>query len=231
MGKKDARRIVREQLAKERRRRRNAWTAAAVVAVLVAAGLIGWGVQAAQEPDSYTAPPGASADGSGIVIGSGPVRIDVYEDFMCPVCKQFERASAATIAARVDSGKATVAYHPVAFLDRMSEGTRYSTRAAAISGCAAAGGKYREFATALFERQPAEGTAGLTDDQLIQVGTEVGLGGSFAQCARDGAYKGWVSHVTDEAVSGGVTGTPTVRVDGEVLPNPTPEAIAAAVAG
>ena len=40
----NARRIVEQQKAAERRRRVTIWTSIAVVVVLVAAGLIGWGV-------------------------------------------------------------------------------------------------------------------------------------------------------------------------------------------
>ncbi|MEU7612039.1 thioredoxin domain-containing protein [Micromonospora sp. NPDC049204] len=229
-GKRDAARVVREQLARERRRRRTVWVSAAAVVVLVIAGVVGWTVWTNQRSDSFTTPPGANAAGTGIVTGGGPVTVDVYEDFLCPVCKQFEQATGATLEQLVADNKAKVVYHPVAFLNRFST-TDYSTRSSAASGCAAAGGKFREYAKALFDRQPPEGSAGLPDDQLIDIGTGVGLDrGSFGGCVKDKTYKTWTDHVTDEASRSDVTGTPTVMVNGQPLTNPTPDSLTAAVA-
>lgn len=227
VGQKQAARVVRDQIAREKRRSRTLWTSIAAVAVLVIAGLIGWGVVASQDSGSYTAPPGAVENGTGIKVGSGPVQIDIYEDFICPACGQFEQQTGGTLDQLVAEGKATVVYHPLAFLDNQSS-TDYSTRAAAASGAAAEGGKFREYAKALFAQQPAEGSAGLSDDQLIEIGRSVGLGDAFAQAVRDGKYKSWTAHVTDEASGDGVTGTPTVRVGGKDV-QPTTQAILAAV--
>ncbi|MGQ5265109.1 DsbA family protein [Micromonospora sp. ZYX-F-536] len=229
-GQRDAARVVRQQLARERRRRRTIWVSAAAVAVLVIAGLIGWTVWSGQRSDNFTTPPGANADGTGIVTGGGPVTVDVYEDFLCPACKQFEQASGATLEQLVAENKAKVVYHPVAYLNRFST-TEYSTRSSASSGCAAAGGKFREYAKALFDQQPPEGSAGLTDDQLIDIGAGVGLDrASFADCVKDSTYRTWTEHVTDEASRSDVTGTPTILVNGQPLVDRSPQGLTAAVA-
>ena len=81
-------------------------------------------------------PAGATPDGDGIVIGDGPVRVDVFIDFLCPYCRQFELSSAPALAGLVADQLASLAYHPMNFLDQAST-TNYSTRAAAASGCAA----------------------------------------------------------------------------------------------
>jgi len=227
VGQKKAARVVRDQIAREKRRSRTLWTTIAAVAVLVIAGLIGWGLISAQDSGTYTAPPGAVEDGTGIKVGTGPVQIDIYEDFICPACGTFEKQTGDTLDRLVAQGKASVVYHPLAFLDRASS-TDYSTRASAASGAAAEGGKFREYAKALFAQQPAEGSAGLSDDQLIAIGRSVGLGDAFAQAVRDGKYKPWTAHVTDAASGDGVTGTPTVRVAGKDV-QPTTQAIQAAV--
>ncbi|HEU4422699.1 MAG TPA: thioredoxin domain-containing protein [Pilimelia sp.] len=215
VGQKQAARVVREQLAKERRRQRTLWTSIAAVAVLVIAGLIGWGIYASQRTDSYVAPPGAVDNDSGIAVGSGPVKVDVYLDFLCPACKRFETEAGTTLDKLVSDGKATIVYHPVAFLDRLST-TEYSTRSGAASGCAAEGGKFAEYAAALYDRQPPEGGPGLSNDELISIGNSVGLTGpDFAECVRDGKYRPWTVHVTDVASERGVTGTPTAFVAGK----------------
>lgn len=227
VGQKQAARMVRDQIAREKRRSRTLWTTVIAVAAIVIAGMIGWGIYASQDSGTYVAPAGATSDGSGITVGSGPVKIDVYEDFICPACGQFETQSGAALDQLVTDGKVTIVYHPVAYLDRAST-TDYSTRASAASGAAAEGGKFREYAKALFAKQPAEGSAGLSDNELIEIGRSIGLGDAFAQAVRDGKYKSWTSHVTDEASEAGVTGTPTIKVNGKDV-QPTTQAILAAV--
>ncbi|RKN49500.1 DsbA family protein [Micromonospora endolithica] len=228
-GRNEAARVVREQLAREQRRKRTLWVSVAAVAVLVIAGLIGWSVFSSQRSDEFTAPPGANDAGTGIVRGSGPVTIDLYEDYLCPACKQFQQVSGETIDQLVDQGKARVVFHPVAYLNRYST-TEYSTRSSAASGCAAEGGKFAEFSDALFERQPPEGGAGLSDDQLIDIGAGVGLDrDDFGSCVRDGTYESWTAHVTDEASRAGISGTPTIQVNGEPVADRSPDGIRRAV--
>ncbi|MEE6257962.1 DsbA family protein [Plantactinospora sonchi] len=229
-GRPDSRpaRVVREQRARERRRRRTLWVSIGAVAVLVAAGLIGWAVSASKDAGDFTPPGGANPEGTGIVLGSGPVNIDVYEDFICPFCKQFEQQAGPTLDQLVAQGRARVTYHPVAFLNRFSS-TDYSTRSSAASGCAAQSGKFREYSRALFDRQPPEGSAGLTDTQLVDVAVEVGLArDSFANCVRENTFKKWTDHVTEEASRAGINGTPTILVNGKQV-QASADAVTAAV--
>ena len=174
-------------------------------------------------------PAGATPEGDGIVVGAGLVRVDAYIDFLCPFCKQFELSAAQTLAALVSSGQASIAHHPMNFLDEAST-TRYSTRASAASGCAADQGRFTEFAHALFEQQPPEGGPGLSDEQLAAIGREVGLTSpAFTGCLADKPYLDWPSYVTERAATAQVTGTPTVMVAGQDVPA-EPDAIRAALA-
>jgi protein-disulfide isomerase len=228
-----AKRVVQEQLAKERRRRVTLWTSVGVVALLIVVGLIGWGVAASQESGKtagLTTPSVAVDEGTAFAVGTGPVKIDIYEDFMCPACGQFESGAASTIDQLVAENKVTVQYHPIAILDRMSS-TEYSTRSAAASAAAAQGGKFSEYHKVLFANQPQEGTAGLDDAKLIELGKSVGLtDAAFADAVTEGTYTAWATKVTDTASARGVTGTPTVLVGGKALASPTAQALTAAVA-
>jgi protein-disulfide isomerase len=228
-GQKHAARVVREQIAREKRRKRTLWTSIAAAFVLIIAGGIGWVAYSSQKSDSFTTPPGANADGTGIVQGDGPVTIDLYEDYQCPACRQFQEASGPTLKQLVSEGKAKVVFHPVVFLNRFST-TEYSTRSAAAAGCAAKGGRFTEFTDELFARQPPENSAGLSDPELIDIGAGVGLNrDDFGSCVQDGTYKSWTEHVTDDASKAGVTGTPTIKVNGQDLKDPSPDGIKAAV--
>lgn len=208
---------VAAQFAADRRRRRAFWSATIVVAVLLTAGTVGYQRFQSQSAEPVRYPAGTAAHGgTGVARGSGPVTIDVYADFMCPNCKRFEDSTATMLDGAVTAGQVTVVTHPVAFLDRMSQGAKYSTRAVAAAGCAADGGRFTEYVRMLFQQQPAEQTPGLTDDRLVTLGRDAGLPESFAQCVRDGTYRGWAAHVSERAARDGVIGTPTVKVNGEV---------------
>jgi protein-disulfide isomerase len=222
---------VAARLAAEQRRRRSRWAALVAVAVLAAAGAVGYHFYSAKPADTVRIPAGvAAADDTGIARGSGRVTVDLYADFMCPNCKRFEETGGGLLDDLVTQGRATVVVHPVAFLDRMSSGTQYSTRASAAAGCAADGGRFTEYARALFGQQPAENSAGLPDSRLIEIGRSVGLGDGFATCVKNRTYRGWAGHVTDRAARRGVSGTPTVLVNGRTV-DADPAKISAAVAG
>jgi protein-disulfide isomerase len=223
-------RVVREHLAKERRRRRTLWTTLIAVAVLVIAGLIGWSVYQSQKPTSNATPANTTADGAGLVMaGSGPVTVEVYLDFICPFCKQFEASAGPMLDDLAAQNKIKLVWHTLGFLDEHST-TNYSTRAASSAGCASDGGKQQAYGEALFANQPAEGGPGLSDDQLIEIGGRAGLNSpEFAACVRDQKYKGWVAHVNDLAAQRGVNSTPTVYVNGKLIPQPTAESVKAAI--
>jgi protein-disulfide isomerase len=116
----------------------------------------------------------------------------------------------------------------MSFLDEAST-TRYSSRAAAASGCASDGGKFREYLRALFVSQPPEGGPGLTDAELAELGIEAGLTDpAFGHCVLGGHYLDWPPYVTELAAATGVSGTPTVLVAGAAVAA-NPQSIAAAV--
>jgi protein-disulfide isomerase len=173
-------------------------------------------------------PAGATPEGDGVVVGDGPIQVDAYIDFLCPFCKRFELSAGSVLAELVRNARAKIAYHPMNFLDEAST-TNYSTRAAAASGCAADQQRFLQFAHALFVSQPPEGGAGLTDAELVELGTAVGLDGAkLTTCMSAGTYLDWPSYVTDRATAAGVNATPTVLVGG-VPVSPDPRAIATAV--
>jgi protein-disulfide isomerase len=230
VGQKQAARFMREQQARERARKRRIVVSSVAAAVLLVAALIGWGVYVNQRPNGYRAPAAATqqAQADGLALGSGPVTVDVYLDFMCPACKQFEDSAGATLNQLVADNKIKLVYHPLAFLDRAST-TQYSTRSAGSAACAADAGKLAPYVAELYRQQRPEGSAGLSNDELVSAAAKVGITDpSFATCLKDGRYGDWVTHVTDKAVERNVTGTPTVFVNGKQVQATLP-AVQAAV--
>jgi protein-disulfide isomerase len=162
----------------------------------------------ATPPTTVTAP-GAEAE------AGKPVKVVLYIDFICPVCKNFEAQYNPTLTKLRNDGKITVEYRPLGFLDSRST-TNYSSRAANAAACVVneSPEKYSDFVDALFAKQPAEGSAGLSDNDLKKLATDTGAK-NIDQCVDNKTYRPYVKNATQEAASIGVTGTPTVFVEGK----------------
>jgi len=156
-------------------------------------------------------------------VGTGPQLVDVYFDPMCPYCRQFEETNGAQLAALVSDGTITLRLHSLTFLDRMSQGTDYSTRASAALTCQATlnPDSLLAFQAALFANQPAEDTEGLTDSELAALADGPA---DTTGCMASGDYQAWSQANTEQAVNGSIAdaeisqiqGTPTVLVNGGV---------------
>ena len=142
-------------------------------------------------------------------------QIRVYLDYLCPYCGDFERANGDLMESLVDSGAATVEIHPIAILTAKSAGTQYSLRAANAAACVAdsAPDSFWAFNSALFADQPAEGTEGLTDEQLITLAGTAGAQG-VDDCIEDQDFAGFVQSATDRAKEGPLPGSSVTKVEG-----------------
>lgn len=165
--------------------------------------------------------PSSGTAAGALVVGKAdaPVTVAVYLDYLCPYCGRFEAANAAELERLTAAGTMRLELHPLAFLDRLSAGTRYSTRSAnAIATVGdAAPDRVLAFNRALYERQPAEGGPGLTDDEIAAIAAGVGVDPAVTDRFRHGTFEPWVIAATAAAVDGGITGTPTVRINGRAF--------------
>ncbi len=162
-----------------------------------------------------------TVNGAAVVIGKAdaPVVIDVYEDFLCSSCGQFEQLYGHQLAEAAAAGQARVVYHPVAILDDYSDPVGYSTLAASASLCAAEAGVFPRFHDSLYATQPRGGGPGWTIAQLQQLADTLGAGDHFTRCVQDGGQR--ITDTTDHARQhlgklrpDGRFGTPTILVNG-----------------
>jgi protein-disulfide isomerase len=160
-----------------------------------------------------TAPAEVVAPGAEAEAGK-PVKVVLYIDFICPVCKNFEAQYNEQLTSLRNEGKITVEYRALGFLDSRST-TNYSSRAANAAACVVneSPEKYAEFVDALFANQPAEGGAGLSDDKLKSMASDIGV--DINSCVDEKTYRPFVKFTTKEASAIGVTGTPSVFVEGK----------------
>lgn len=228
----EARALAQAQVHRKERKSTIIIIAISAVGLAIFAGVVFFIVQSSKIPDlsesSASSPAGSNASG-GIPVGStGTVAVDVpedvptvaiYEDFMCPICGQFEEINAADLDELRESGDIAISYHPISILDRFSNGTQYSTRSANAAATVAdqAPEHFHAFASALFANQPAENTEGLSDDDIANVAVSAGVPQDVADNIAAGTFRKWVVAATDQSSKDGVGGTPTVMVNGEVL--------------
>jgi protein-disulfide isomerase len=194
--------------------------AIALVAVAVLATRSSTGENAAV-PAGVTAPDGPAAYGD----EGAPVVMDEWVDFACPACKTFNDSLAPTINQLVEDGELRVLYHPLSFLGPGS------VRAANAFGCAADQGLTHEYYDALFTLQGTSSDP-FTEENLIALGAEIGIeNDEFATCVNEGTFNGWVDNVAASQLDNGVTGTPTIFLNGELvdLPDFSPESLLAAI--
>lgn len=189
---------------------------AAVVIVLAALGGLVWFMNN-QATGPGTAPQSAivNEETGAITFGTGDDVVDTYVDFMCPICGQFETQYGEELQTAAANNQITLNIHPVSILDRYSQNTKYSTRAASAMYCVAAESpdSVLTFFNSLFTNQPEENSVGLTDDELASYAEQAGAT-SAASCIADGTYK---NYVASQTTSHDIQGTPTVEVNGERL--------------
>jgi protein-disulfide isomerase len=173
---------------------------------------------AASSTASGTAPANRTADGW-IAVGDGPVTVAIYFDYLCPACGAFEEANGEELDRLLAEGAVTVELRPIAFLDHLSDGTEYSTRAANALATVADGAPEHAWALhrALYAAQPAEGGPGLTDAELEELAVEAGAPADVAATFAERRFDDWVAERTKRAFADGIEGTPTIVVDGEIF--------------
>lgn len=208
--------VVKAQREAEARRKRVSIVVAVVAALVVIGGIITWGI-IKNNTSAEVVQPQAQTENYGFARGTGPIKVDVYLDFMCPVCNKFESTYGSQLDQGVQEGRITLVTHPVAILNRASQGTDYSTRAGAASVCAADGGKFPEYSAELFKQQPAENTKGISTADLAAIGRTLGLGDEFSTCVTDQTYAGWIDKATEKASQDGLSGTPWTKINGKVV--------------
>lgn len=160
---------------------------------------------------------------------AGVVDVTIFLDYLCPYCGEFEKTNRAALEDLITRGAATVEIHPISILYARSQGTEYSRRAANAAACVANyyPDSYLKFNDLLFDKQPAEQTQGLSDQEILQLATDAGAGGEVKSCIKSRQFWPWVLASTDRALKGtlainnldpkfkGIQGTPTVLINGQ----------------
>ena len=209
---------------------REIWINGSLATIVALVTLIGIGVQSGRAKVSGNVTATNASVANGVVFGKkAAATVDLYTDFQCPHCLEFEQSMGSTLESLVRSNHAQVRYHPMSFLDASSNGNRYSSRAANAALCASdvSVDKFVEYFDLLFGKyngkqvQPAEGSNGRPDSDFVKYAQHIGITGNnlttFSSCVSSEKHKALVQAITDRASRDGVNGTPTVKVNGKTV--------------
>lgn len=214
----------REKMQREQRRQR-----------LIIIGLIGLGAlllvvavalpQLRPVDDIITVTPAALPQADGLSVGdpNAPVTIDVFEDFQCPACQFFtESIEPLVIENLVATGKARYVFHNYPFLDGNGVGSSgESDQAANASMCANEQGNFWEMHSILYANWSGENQGAFNDRRLQAMAESIGLDAdAFNACLDANKYEAEIQADFDLGEQMGVTGTPTVFVNGARVGQP-----------
>jgi protein-disulfide isomerase len=232
MGKAGRDRSARERLAAERQRQAKlqkrtralmiTLSAIAVIVIVVLAVVLtrfGDG-----KPSGYQgplAPVTRQADGSIVMAVAGvekPV-LEIYEDFQCPSCREFEKLNGPTVKELAAMGKVKVVYRPFQLFDQ--EPLKSNSERAANAALCAPADKWVPYHDLIYKHQPAESATGFSDQDLISWAKQVGISDpAFEKCVKGKEKAAQLAQMTQYALqTAKVTGTPTVTLDGKKLDN------------
>ena len=215
--------------------------AVVVVAALVIGGVIwtiadrnqteGQVIDSGKGSSSLAADVTQKRDGVVVTVGKTGAKasIDVYADFLCPICGEFEKQYKTQVEQAINDGKLQVRYHMVPLLNQRSSPPGYSLDSANAALAAADAGKFLQFHDALFANQPQEGKRGYDKAQLIKLGHDLGITDpKFDQTVNAGTYDQQIQtafqqiendkNLAQDFGGGNVGfGTPTVAVNGKAI--------------
>lgn len=218
------REALRQQRQSELRRQRTVRTvviaAITVVALVILSG-VGFLIYKSVQPEGPVAvPAGMSEDQPYLSLGapedSGKPVLELHLDFMCPHCGTFEEINGEDVAEMVEKEEVTLHLVPRNSLDTASTSGDYSSRAASALTAvyeddpAAA----LSFLQLMFANQPAENSAGLSDDEIWGYAQEAGASDAVQEKIDSAAYVRWVREVADPYAAEIASGTPYVAING-----------------
>jgi protein-disulfide isomerase len=160
-----------------------------------------------------TAGPSYPVHRDGVVVVAGKddakVTIDLYEDFLCPICRAFEQANKSAMEQKMQDGSLRVRYHMLAILNDRSDPEGYSLDAANAALCIADSGRFPDYHANLYNAQPEEGARGYDKGQLAKLGTDLGASNpDLKSCIDSGRYNAQIQAAQNEA-----TNTPYLQQD------------------
>lgn len=195
-----------------------------IVGTLIAAALIGLALFAARGPRAATTGEAQTFTYANLPYAgqaNAPVNVVIVEDFKCPACKAFEDTAAAEIRNKyVGTGKIKMYTATYPFLAEVAKLTEDDSKyAAQAARCVYRQGKNDAFNTykeILFRAQGPESEVWASKSRLKELASSLDIDqAAFATCLDNDETAAEVDAIEKEVNAAGVTGTPTIFVNGK----------------
>lgn len=227
---RDRRRAAREEQQRQAaaaKRRRNlvqigiiAGVALVVVAIITTAVVLGMRGQGGSgsaptanttvSVDNVSVP--FAVDGSAVRVGpaDAKARIDLWVDYSCPHCQEFEAENNAAINQLIAGGDVSVSYHNIQFV------SDYGTAAGSAAACVAADdpNRWAAFNSSLYANHGQE-TDSWDAAEFRTFAQQQGVNDAALSCISTDRYTDWIAENTKDAAEQNVTGTPTMFLNGQ----------------
>lgn len=219
---------VREQQARKERNRRIGLVVGIVVILgaIVAAGTWLSGGDSTKTP---TAAVSVTAGDASLLVGESdaPVKVVIYEDFLCPYCRELEGATRDFLRENAAAGKVQVEYRPINLL------TSYSYSARSLNAWAAVlkhgtPQQALELHDLLYENQPYESASDNTSDaDIAGLVDEAGAKSAAVTAALKTQDTAFFAAAQQGMTEAKIQGTPTVFIDGKLQTATGPDLVSA----
>jgi protein-disulfide isomerase len=155
------------------------------------------------------------------------VRIDVYEDFQCPACREYTMSLEPQIMRNdVTSGRVYYVFHSLLVIDQATwnSAKKESHQAANAAMCAADQNRFWDYHDILFNNWTGENVGDFTDPRLIAYAQSLKLDmNKFNTCFKANRFKVQIDADIASGTKLGVQGTPSIFVnDVQVTPGYMP---------
>lgn len=220
---KSKRQLIREERNKRQRRQRLLTILAITVGALIVVALLVYpSVKNALAPVGeivmITPVPRPIPDGTAMGDVNAPVLVEVWEDFQCPACRTYSSEIEPLITENyVDPGHVRYVFRQFPFLDQ-SVASNESQQSANASMCAAEQERFWDYHDMLFANWNGENRGAFSDKRLVAFAEALGLDmDSFNSCFQENKYRDEIAKDKTEGEQSGVSGTPSVFVDGQQI--------------
>ena len=197
------------------RQKRPVLIAGGLLAILLAAALIGFNAFGGQ---GTTVVAGLPMSGTALGDANAPLVMEEFSDFQCPFCGQFARQTGPQILEQyVKTGKVRFVYRHLAFIGQES------MWAAQAAECASDQGRFWEYHDKLFASQAGENRGTFSKDNLKRFARDLGLESSrFDGCLDSNQTLERVQRDTEEGQRRKIQSTPTFFVNDEMIQGALP---------
>jgi protein-disulfide isomerase len=208
------------QVRKERNRRLAVIIGIVVLLSAIVAGGAWLGAGGNDKPSTTGDTPPVTAAAASLQMGDAdaPVKVVIYEDFLCPFCRELESSTRDFLQENAAKGKVYIEYQPINLLSDFAYSAKAMNAWAAVLKHASpeAALKLHDL---FYDNQPYEQSSDqVSDSDIADWVKDAGGDNADVRAAMKSQDSGFFAAAQRAMTSANVTSTPTVVLNGQKLP-------------